>query len=90
MWIMNADRSILTDTDTGKRFTVSPKEDAVLLLFEGHVYGRYFAEHEAKDVLSDFYTAILRGDVAYEFPRSLNQDTYERKRDARTKRRGGS
>lgn len=87
---MNADKTILANTETGKRITVSPKEDAVLIIFEGHVYGRYFTQHEAKEVLYDLYTSILRNNIGYELPRSFKQDTFERKRDARTKRKGGS
>lgn len=90
MWILNQAQTTLTDTQTGKRFTITKKEDAVLIHFCEHVVGRYFSEKEAHKVLLDLATAIDRENVYFEFPRSLNQDTLERKRDARTKRRGGS
>ena len=66
------------------------KEDAVLIHFGEHVVGRYFTEYEAREVLASLVTAIDKENLYFEFPRSLNQDTLERKRDARTKRKGGS
>lgn len=90
MWILNQARTTLTDTQTGKRFTIAKKEDAVLIHFGEHVVGRYFTEQEALKVLVDLIVAIDRDSPYFEFPRSYNQDTLERKRDARTKRRGGS
>lgn len=90
MWIFNQAQTTLTDTDTGNRFTITKKEDAVLIHFGEHVVGRYFTEQEAHKVLTDLATAIDRGNPYFEFPRSLNQDTLERKRDARTRRKGGS
>jgi hypothetical protein len=47
-------------------------------------------KHEARKVLTDLAEAIDKENLYFEFPRSLNQDTLERKRDARTKRKGGS
>lgn len=90
MWILNQAQTTLTDTETGNRFTITKKEDAVLIHFGEHVVGRYFTEQEAHNVLVDLVTAINRENLYFEFPRSINQDTLERKRDARTKRKGGS
>ena len=90
MWILNQSQTTLTNTDTGNRFTITKKEDAVLIHFGEHVVGRYFTEYEAREVLTSLATAIDRENQYFEFPRSLNQDTLERKRDARTKRKGGS
>jgi len=90
MWIMNQAQTILTNTETENRFTITKKEDAVLIHFGEHVVGRYFTEHEARKVLTDLAEAIDKENLYFEFPRSLNQDTLERKRDVRTKRKGGS
>ena len=90
MWILNQSQTTLTNTDTGNRFTITKKEDAVLIHFGAHVVGRYFTEYEAREVLASLATAIDRENQYFEFPRSLKQDTLERKRDARTRRKGGS
>lgn len=90
MWILNQEQTTLTNTETGNRFTITKKEDAVLIHFGEHVVGRYFTEHEAREALSSLVTAIDRENPFFEFPRSLKQDALERKRDARTKRKGGS
>lgn len=90
MWILNQAQTTLTDTQTGNRFTISKKEDAVLFHFGEHVVGRYFSEQEAFKVMVDLVVAITNENIFFEFPCSFNQDTLERKRDARTKRRGGS
>ena len=82
-------RSLVRGNDYGIALR-SKREDAVLIHFGEHVVGRYFTEYEAREVLASLATAIDRENQYFEFPRSLKQDTLERKRDARTKRKGGS
>lgn len=90
MWIMNQSRSALYSTENDQRFTVTRKEDAVLIHYGNHCIGRYFTYTEAQDALDDLFCALSRDEYSFQMPISLLQAAQENKRDARTKRKGGS
>lgn len=96
MYIKDQQEYVIHDTKFIQRFHIVKKTDAWLIISSiehdktPDTLGRYFTEAEAKDVLDQLLKALINGDNLFEMPRSLNQDTYERKKDARTKRKGGS
>lgn len=96
MYIIDASKQVIHNSEFIQRFHIVKKPDAWLIISSvehdkmADTLGRYFSEAEAKDVLEQLLKALVTEEKAFEMPRSLNQDTYERKRDARTKRKGGS
>lgn len=90
MWVLNQGGTTLVNTHTNNRFTITEQSDAVLIMFASHCIARYYTLAEAKENLVCLFNALLQEEECYEMPRSLKQDTFERKRDARTKRKGGS
>ena len=90
MWIMNQSSSCLYNTDNDRRFTITRKEDAVIIHLGEHCIGRYGTFQEAQGALNYIFSALARDELAIETPRSELQDMIDRKRDARQKRKGGS
>lgn len=96
MYIMDQQEKVIHNTDFIQRFHIVEKSDAWLIISSiehdktPDTLGRYFTEAEAKSVLEQLFKALTNEDKFFEMPRSFNQDTYERKRDARVKRKGGS
>lgn len=96
MYIINASRTAIHNSSYIQRFLMQEKEDAVIIVSstdreeKADVLGRYFTKDEAKEVFENLFGALMNGDDYFEMPVSLNLATMERKRDARTKRRGGS
>lgn len=96
MYIKDQQGYVIHDTKFIQRFHIVKKTDTWLIISSiSHdktpdTLGRYFSEAEVKDVLEQLLKALINGYGFFEMPRSLNQDTYERKKDARTKRKGGS
>lgn len=96
MYIKDQQEYVIHDARFIQRFHIVKKPDAWLIISSiehdrtPDTLGRYFTEAEAKEVLEQLFKALINGDSSFEMPRSLNQDTYERKKDARVKRKGGS
>lgn len=95
MHIMNGAQKEIINVAHVERFCLCTKDDAVLVLAS---YGadrvvtvaRYKDEAEAHAALYKLFSAISGGDACFCMPDSLLYGEEHRKRDARTKRRGGS
>lgn len=96
MYILSGDKKQIINTEFVERICLAEKPDASLILLS---YGcerppvtiaRYSTVKEALDVLSDIFYAISGGQAYYHMPDSLVYGVETQKKDARTKRKGGS
>lgn len=91
MWILNQDRTKLKNTHNLEiGFSITRKDNAVIVSFMTHCIGRYYTDAEAKEALSKLAAALTAEEEVFEMPKSFNQETFDRKHDARTRRKGGS
>ena len=96
MYIKDQQEYVIHDAKFIQRFHIVKKPDAWLIISSiehdktPDTLGRYFTEAEAKSVLEELLKALINDERFFEMPKSFNQDIYERKRDARIKRKGGS
>lgn len=96
MYILNERGLEILNSDFIQRFAIAQKPDAALIVASyGETerpitMGRYKNLTEAKDVLMRLYAALRNGEPDYELPPSSYYDNESIRRDARTKRKGGS
>lgn len=96
MYILNERGLELLNSDFVQRFVIVRRPDAALVIASygaddrAVTLGRYKDLREAKEVLMGLYTALRNGEPDYELPLSSYYDEAAVKRDARTKRKGGS
>lgn len=96
MIIMNPQGSMILNSDFVERFLVVEKPDVCLIIASYHeerqpvTIARYKDMEEAKDTLVDLFGALREGQYGYFMPDSKLFYEQETKRDARTKRKGGS
>lgn len=97
MYILNGAGMEIVNTDFVERFCVVRKEDAALIVASYHTdrppvtLARYAGVGEAQAALQTlFYDLAGGGKAALEMPESSLYGTEPVRRDARTKRRGGS
>lgn len=93
---MNQYDTEVVNSDLVERFRIAEKEDAVLVVAIYATNGapitlaRYKDTREAKGALSDLYMALYGEQRSFRMPESTLYAPEHVKRDARTKRRGGS
>lgn len=96
MYILSGDKMQIVNTEFVERICLAEKPDAVLIVAS---YGserppvtlaRYSTIKEGNDVLSDMLYAISGRQAYYTMPDSLVYGAAAQKKDARTKRKGGS
>ena len=96
MYILNGAKDQIVNLDFVERVCISRKEDAALLVLSYGVenppvtLSRYKTVAEARDALNDLYLALAGGQDFYELPESVYYHEENIKKDARTKRKGGS
>lgn len=96
MIIMNPQGSMILNSDFVERFLIVEKSDACLIIASYNeerqpvTMARYKDNKEAKDTLMDLFIALREGQTGYFMPDSKLFYEQEIKRDARTKRKGGS
>lgn len=96
MYILNATRTCIHNSEYIQRITISAKEDAWLICAALSTHeplmtlGRYYSEEKATDVLMSLFAALGGGAAYYEMPLHSDVEETAKKQDARQKRRGGS
>ncbi len=97
MFILDYRKCCIHNSDFIQRFTISPKPDGVFLVCAAvdsvtplFTLGRYSNEKDAAGVLSALFAALGGGAAYFDMPLQGDLNEEERKRDARTKRKGGS
>lgn len=96
MYILNGNGTQIVSSEFVERFCVVEKEDAALIVLSYSAerppvtLARYKDVSEAKETLSDLFGAIAGGQACYTMPESQLFGMERIKKDARTKRRGGS
>lgn len=96
MYILSGDKKGIINSEFCERFMVVVKPDAALIIGTYNdarnpvTISRYADEREAMQTLGDLYGALANGAAYYTMPESSLYATEAWKRDARTKRKGGS
>ena len=95
MYILASDQKSVIDSCYVQRFCLVDKPDASLIIASysadrAVTIGKYADEEEAHGVLAELYSALSTGAERYSMPDSRLFGEERWKRDARTKRRGGS
>lgn len=96
MYILNGSRKEIVNSEFVERFCIADKGDAALIVASYSserppvTLARYESTEEARGVLGDLFGAISGGQSYYTMPESLIYDQEGIRRDARTKRKGGS
>lgn len=96
MYVLNASKTVIHNTDYIERFHMVDKGDAVLIIAsqrhgdQPDTLGRYGTVSEARSVLLDLFTALYGGASCFEMPQSVRDAGEIHVKDARTKRKGGS
>lgn len=96
MFFLNERKTAIINSDFVERFCIDKKNDAVLIIASYSdvrapvTIARYKDEKEAKDALAQLLIALQNGAQTFELPDSLLFYEQEIKKDARTKRKGGS
>ena len=97
MYILTERQREIINSEFVERFMIATKDDASLILASYRIgdggavtIGRYADDKEAKDVLSNLFGALANRSTYYTMPESSYYAKETWKRDARTKRRGGS
>jgi hypothetical protein len=93
MYILDAAEKTVYSSEAIERFVVSEKSDAVLVVASlgpdrCGTLGRYHTMEEAKGVIYRLYCALASGEKSFDMPKAVTVEQV--KRDARTKRKGGS
>lgn len=92
---MSQNGRIIVNSEYTDHYSIAAKDDAVLIVAGCHggrpvTLGRYKEEKEASSALGELYAALIGGQSGFDMPESrLFAEEYIKK-DARTKRRGGS
>ena len=96
MMIINAAVTIIVNSEHVTKITISDKDDAVLIMAglagaESPVtLGRYQDLAEARENMLNLFTALYSGAAYYEMPQSKRFCGEVMKKDARSRRKGGS
>ena len=96
MYIMAAGGKQIVNSEFVERFCLSEKGDAVLIVASYSdvrppvTMGRYQDLAEARRVFGELMGALSGGQACYDMPESLLYAEERTKKDARTKRKGGS
>lgn len=96
MYIMNAMRSNILNSDFVERFLVVDKPDASLVIAsysserEPVTMGKYKDKKEARDCLDELFAALGGGQAYFTMPDSTIFYEQRQIEDKRTKRKGGS
>lgn len=96
MYILDSAKKTIHNSDYIERFTISAKSDAVLICAALSMdkplltLGKYADDAEAQDAFQDLFSALGGGAAYYEMPDSVLFHGEREKKDARTKRKGGS
>ena len=95
MYILTSDQKSVIDSGYVQRFCLVEKSDATLIIASysadrAVTIGKYVDAEEAHGVLAELYSALGDGAESYAMPDSRLFGEERRKRDARTKRKGGS
>lgn len=96
MYILDSAKKVIHNSDFIERFAISIKPDAVLICAAVSMdkplltIGKYADEVEARDAFKDLFAALCGGASYFEMPDSIMFHQEREKRDARTKRKGGS
>lgn len=96
MYILSNGRKEIVNSSYVERFCLAEKEDAVLIVASYGssrppvTMGRYADRAEAMKALDALFWSLSRQEPSFEMPESSLFAAEVRKRDARTRRRGGS
>lgn len=96
MYILSCGGKEIVNSEFVERFLVSVKPDATLVIGSYNAtrppvtIGRYADEKEAKETLLTLWNALAGGQTMFEMPESRYYFEEPVKKDARTKRKGGS
>lgn len=95
MYIMKQNGRVVVNTEYVDHYNVLEKSEAVLVaanLTTGQpiTLGQYKDAKEARQVLGELYAALIGGQSGFDMPESRLYAEEYIKKDARTKRRGGS
>lgn len=96
MYILDGRKMQVVNSEFVERFCISEKPDAALILAsysserQPITLARYKDVREAQETLGDIFGALAGGQTCYTMPDSLMFAEERIKKDARTKRRGGS
>lgn len=95
MYILASDQKSVIDSGYVQRFCLVEKPDATLIIASysadrAITIGKYADAEEGHGVLAELYTALAAGAESYSMPDSRLFGAERWKRDARTKRKGGS
>lgn len=98
MWIVSADEKQALQSDDIQRLVIVQKSDAALIVASyssGNdlppvTMGRYRDTKEAKDALFELVNAAAGGQAVFYMPDTVLFHEELKKRDARTRRKGGS
>lgn len=96
MYILNGPRKEIVDSSFVERFCIVEHADTAMIIASYSesrkpvTISKYRDLKEARDVLVDMLGALAGGQTAYEMPESSLFYGENVKRDARTKRKGGS
>lgn len=95
MQILNQQENMIVNSEFAERFLVVKKDDCHLVIASYSesrspvTLGRY-AEQEVNSVFGNLYAALMSNQSGFAMPDSILFATEDHKRDARTKRKGGS
>lgn len=96
MYIINPQGTMVVNSEFVERFLIADKGDACLIIASYNqertpvTMGRYSDSREASEILGDLYRALIGGQDGYSMPDSRLYYEEHIKKDARTKRKGGS
>lgn len=96
MYILSGNKKEIINSDFVERFLIAIKPDTALVIASYSdvrppvTMGKCADENEGIEVLSDLYGALSGGAAYYQMPESKLFSEEKWKRDARTKRKGGS
>lgn len=95
MYILTSDQKSIVDSGFVERFCLVEKPDACMIVASYSAermvtIGKYKNREEADNVLYTLYRALGMDEPFFEMPDSVLFHGCSKKRDARTKRKGGS
>lgn len=97
MYILTESQRQIINSEFVERFLLVTKDDATLIIASYRLsddktvtIGRYENDKEAQDIMSELFSALVSNATYYTMPESRYYAKETWKRDARTKRRGGS
>ena len=94
MFIMTHNNTQIINIDFVERICIAQKDDATLIVLSysaerpAVTLGRYATMQVAQNVMDELFSALVDGQTYYIMPDRKSEES--RKKDARTKRKGGS